>query len=369
MSLYTGQGVPLNLKGNPTNVVEIQAGQAIPLTFNNQGGWYYVRNGGYSVVQQLDPVTGLWRKAGAGATAGGIEYLFVDPGNNYRLANMTGCAVAALLTSGGSGYTGVPTVVSSGGSSLWKAIVGGAVNTTVTVTNGGSGYTYPPLVLFAAPPAGGLQATGYCTLSAGAVSTVTVTDQGAGYASAPPVSFINDLRETNNPGSGVTTGSGASAITTLTGSQTVTAVVCTDFGNPVTTLPTLTFSGGGGSSAAATVLMCWSITGYTVVTAGAGLAGTFVQITAEDALPLTTPAYTNPSSQGGWIGKRNANIKAPISATGVAAIGTTGQIYDGGIYTSAPIPLVIPTASVVTTAPVVTVAVGGQNDVCYIQSL
>ena len=64
---------------------------------------------------------------------------------------------------------------------------------------------------------------------------------------------------------------------------------------------------------------------------------------------------------------RQANIKAPISGAGITA---TGQvIYDGGCYTSSPTPLVIPTASVVTTAPVVTFTLGGLPGTTYLTQL
>ena len=110
--------------------------------------------------------------------------------------------------------------------------------------------------------------------------------------------------------------------------------------------------------------MCWTITAYAAGTAGAGLAGTVAQISAEDAFPTTAAAYTNPYIQSGLVRTRNANIKAPISSGGITATGAV--IYDGGIYTSSPTPLVIPTASVVTTAPVVTFTLGGVSDTSYV---
>ena len=358
MALFSGQGVTPSLKGTTTNVVNLQAGQ-VQLLY--PAGWYWIKTGLYTSVQQYDPITGIWRAIGAGDNTAVDHFIYSD-GVNYRIANQTGAPVGALLTNAGSGYTSAPVVTASAGGSIWKAIVGGAVSTTVTVTNGGVNYTYPPIVQFQAPPPGGVQATGYATLTSGVVSSVTVTNQGAGYASAPIVQFINDPREGVN---GVSTGYNAAAACVLTGAGTVTAVLCLDHGQGgLTTLPTLSFAGGGGASAAATAIMCWSITAYTAGTAGAGLAGSVARITAEDAFPTTTPAYTNPFTQSGLVKTRNADIKAPISSNGITA---TGQIvYDGGIYTSAPTPLVVPTASVVTTAPVVTFAMGGQSDTSYI---
>jgi len=358
MGLFSGSGVLPSLKGVATNVINLQSGQVQTIS---PAGWYMVNTGLYTTVQQYDPITGIWRNIGNGDHQGGVRYIYSD-GVNYRLANQTGAVVGALLTNAGSGYTSAPTVTASAGSSIWRAIVGGAVSTTVTVTNGGTNYTYPPIVQFAAPPAGGVQATGYATLSGSAVASVTVTNQGAGYASAPTVVFINDPREGVN---GVTQGYNAAATATLTGSGTVTAVLCVDHGQGgLTAVPTLSFGGGGGASAAATAIMCWSITAYAAGTAGAGLSGSVAQISAEDAFPTTAAAYTNPYTQSGLVRTRNANIKAPISSGGITA---TGQIInDGGVYTSSPTPLVIATASVVTTAPVVTFTMGGQSDTTYL---
>ena len=350
MGLFSGPGVTPSLKGLTSNIVALQAGQVMLL---QPAGWYNINLGKYSVYQEYDPITAVWRTVGSGDVAGSVRFVYSD-GVNYRIANQTGCAVGALLTNGGSSYTSAPTVTASAGGSLWRAIVGGAVNTTVTVTAGGSGYTYPPLVEIQAPPPGGIQASGYCTLSSNAVSTITITDQGAGYASAPLISLINDPREGVN---GVAQGTGAAAIATLTGAGTITGLLCIDHGNPVTSLPTLSFSGGGGSSAAATTIMNWTITSYTAGTAGVGLAGTVARVTAEDAFPTTAAAYTNPTTQSNLVRTRSADIKAPISSGGITATGLV--VYDGGCYTSVPTPIVMATASVVTTAPVLTFAVGG----------
>lgn len=361
MGLFSGQGVTPTLKGNPTNYVTLPSGGVYTVA-TGEGGWYYGILGKYTVLQAYDPIQLRWGSIGAPGDGATAQYYFLDGTTNYRLANQTGSAVGALLTNGGTGYTSAPTVTASAGGSIWRAIVGGAVNTTVTITNGGLNYTYPPIVVFAAPPAGGIQATGICALTGGVVSSVTVTNQGAGYVGgAPVISFINDPREGVN---NVTTGYNAAAIATLTGAGTVTGLVCVDHGQgSLAALPTLAFSGGGGASAAATTIMCWTITAYAAGTAGAGLAGTVARISAEDAFPTTAAAYVNPSTQSQLVVTRSADIKAPISGAGITA---TGQIiYDGGIYTSSPTPLVIPTASIVTTAPIVTFTLGGVTDTSY----
>lgn len=330
MGLFSGPGLTPTLKGTPTNVISLQAGQCWTIW---PGGWYAIKPGRFTVIQQYDPITTIWRTIGAGETDGVTQYQYSD-GENYRLANQTGCTVGAIVTTAGSGYTSAPAVTISGATNgpIFKAIVGGAVNTSVTVTNGGVNYTYPPLVMFSAPPAGGVQATGHCTLVSNAVSTVTVDDQGAGYATAPTITFVNDPREGVN---GVTQGSGAAAVTTLTGANTVTAVLVLDHGAPLTgqtAVPTLTFSGGGGTSAAATAIVCWTIQAYTVTTAGSGYTGN-VLVSAYGPT-LSGASYTNPTIQYNLVKTRQGLIIPAIAAAGLSATGQT--VVDGGVYAGVP---------------------------------
>lgn len=353
--VFGGQGVQPTLRGQSSNEYALQAGQCMIVP---NGTWYVGKK--YARVQELDPVSGTWRNIG---DDGPWNFVWSD-GVNVRLANQTGCAVGALITNVGSGYTSNPTVTPSAGSSVWQPIIGGALNTTIVVTNGGTGYTYPPLVEFAAPPAPGIPATGYCTLSGGAVSTVTVVDQGAGYTQAPTISFVNDPREGLN---GVSTGSGAAAYATLTGAGTLTGLVVLDHGTPLTSLPTLTFTGGGGSSAAATVLMDWSVTGGAVTTPGADYtAGAgFVNVSSVNRLTAGSAAITNPTMMANIVRQRPAQILFPTSAAG--ALTATGlQVADGGHYTFAPAAgdiTITGGTDIISAAAVVTLAVGGNTDV------
>lgn len=326
MGLSTAPRLGPNLSGLTSAQLTLPAGGTWKIP-GEQNTWF-IHPGRYTALQQQDPITGIWHDVG-GSPVSSVSYMLTSDGLNYRLANQTGCAVGALLTNAGSGYTSVPTVTATSGSSVWKAIVGGAVNTSVTVSAGGSNYTYPPIVVFSAPPVGGIYATGYAALSAGAVNTITVTNQGAGYITPPTIQLINDPREGIN---GVAMGSGATATATLTGAQTVTGVVCIDHGTPLTSVPTLSFTGGGGSSAAATAIMCWTITAYAVSSGGATYSGN-VLVTPYDVFTATSPAYTNPSTQSGLVKTRQALIIAALSAGAITATGQT--VLDGGIYTNA----------------------------------
>lgn len=358
MGLFSGPGLTPSLKGVTTNVISLNAGECFTIA---PAGWYSIRQGRFSTIQQYDPITGIWRTIGAGATAGGIEYIYSD-GVNYRLANQTGGTVGALVTNGGSAYTSAPAVTAAGGGNpIFRAIVGGAVNTSVTVTNGGANYTYPPIVQFQAPPAGGVQATGHAVLTSNAVSSVVVDDQGAGYASPPQVVFTNDPREGVN---GVTQGANAAAVCVLTGSGTVTAIVCIDHGNPLTgqtAVPVLTISGGGGTGAAATAIVDWTIQAYTVTSSGTGYSGNVLVSAYGPA--LTGAAYTNPTIQAQLVKGRAASIVA-VAATNVTATGQT--VNDGGVYPGVP-NLITYYNTPPTTAAVLGFTMGGSGpDVSYI---
>lgn len=355
-NVFGGSGVSAGLRGLASNQISLQAGNSYIVP----AGTWMLKGGAYCAVQQKDPVLNIWGAIGSdGVTpgsgslaAGGAERWVHSDGVNCRISNQTGCLVGALITNAGTGYTSAPTAAASGGSAVFSCIVGGAVNTSVTVTNGGTNYAYAPIVTFDAPPTGGIPATGYCAITSGAVSSVTIVNQGAGYSSAPQVYFTPDPRDT--------TGSGAAATTVLTGSGTVTGILVTDHGTAVTSLPTISFSGGGGSSVAATAIMCWTITAYVVATAGSGYLSP-VEITGLGGFPATAAAYTNPSTQSRLVRTRKASIQAALSTVTITA---TGQIVDdGGIYTGVPTALLIAAPMpTLTTAAGITFTMGGVSD-------
>jgi hypothetical protein len=347
---FGGPGVTNTLADLTSNQFALQAGGVWQPPANG----YWATLGRYSQLQQYDPVMTIWRPIS------GVKQnvFFSCDGVNQRIANTSGCVVGAFLTAAGSGYTSPPTVTTTTGATLF-AIVGGAVNTTVTVSYGGTNYTQPPDVFFSAPPAPGVPATGYATISGGVVTGITVTNQGAGYTFPPTVSFFNDPRDT--------TGANASAVATLTGAGTVTAVLVSNHGNPTTSVPTLTFSGGGGSGAAATAVMNFAITAIGVTSGGSGYtaAAGFVTLSATPT-PTglgTSPAYTNPSSDVGLVAQRPAIIATTASSSGVLSA-TNQTVIDGGSYETIPAvgSINVLAYGVVATAAVLTVTVGGLND-------
>lgn len=366
-----GTGIGLNLTGalgntvgspnNPTvgsNALTLPAGQ----TYVLPSGTYQIYPGSYTSFQFKDPVSTLWRSVNA---ENSVQPLFVDSdGANFRLANLTGCVVGGLITNAGSGLTngiGTVTITPSAGASTWVSVVGGAINSTVTITAGGSNYTYAPILVISPPPVGGIQATATCTISGGAVNAVTVTNQGAGYTTAPTITVINDSRDTTGAGAVLTVNA------TLAGSGTLTAMYPTNNGTALTAVPTFTFSPA--STIAATAVMNFVVTGLTVtgggtaVPAGSMLIAYFGAITAgtrasntagainDTGLTQPRPALISPNISGGVIqGTGNVLID---SGFGFQAVPGVGLISSTGVA---------PTAGTNITA-----TVGGISDTSFVQ--
>lgn len=344
-----GGNLPLSLLGQKSNLISLAAGNSYVLP----AGMLQVHTGAVSVLQFKDPITGVYRDLG-GAVCG--PRMIRSDGFNYRIANLSGCAVGALITTAGSGYSSTtpPTVTVSAGSSKWSVIVGGANNSTVTITNGGSGYLYPPILLVDPPPAGGQQCTMTCTISSGAINAVTVTNQGAGYTAVPNIYVINDSRDTAGSGAVLTAGA-------LTGAGTVTGMICTDHGTAVTSVPTFTFSSG---SAAATMACAFAATGITVGAGGAayGNAQPFGVITVGGQVSGTA-TLTNPEYQANIIGPVRQAVGSGTSTAGGAITATGFTFTDPGLFSAVPNGLVIAGGSgLATTVGQVTITVGGVSD-------
>jgi hypothetical protein len=363
-----GQGIPFSIYSQKNQFVSIPAGSVYTFT----AGTYMLGLGLYTSLEVLDPITNTWRVVGT--APGQLHYVNSD-GANYRLVNRTGTPTGASITNQGSGYTngiflaGISTttglsgitVAASSGGSTWAAIVGGTINTTVTITAAGSGYTYPPQLVISAPPSGGLQATATCTISGGAINAVTVTNQGAGYVTAPTITVINDYRDTVGSGGVLTVNS------TLTNSGALTGLYPIDPGTALTSVPTLSFSGGGGASAAATAIMNFSVTGYTVGTAGAVYTGT-PYITADNLLIAAQSAPVNPAHTNKLAIPRPPRITGATSSGAVTATGAVVEDGGWGIQV-VPTAAIINTGSIPTTAAVITLTVGGTTDTVFIEPI
>lgn len=309
--------------------INLLSGQAYMIP---NGNWI-VNPGPYSFLQFYDPVAQTWRNFDG--PFNDSCSIVVGDGSNYRLFNPTGTVVGAVVTNGGTANTalngvwpagstgGVTATTTAGGSApagtaLFNCIVGGAVNTTVTVTAGGSGYTRPPMVQFSQPAPGGLQATGYAVLTAGVVTSIVVTNQGGGYPKAPTVTLKN--------APGDTTGSGATATATLdaTNDGKLVAVTMADGGSGYAAVPTITITGLAGSPAA-TAIMCFTVVTATTVTGGTNYTnGAQVRYVADKTAGSNTT--TNPAYTTGLYNPRDGyqNRTTTAGATG-------GVVIDGGL--------------------------------------
>ena len=289
---------------NPSSAVTLQSGQFAVLP----SGQNLVTLGKYSVVQWYDPVSTTWRNFNTAYN--GIPFVMPSDGYNYRIINLSGCVVGAVVTNGGtsntakngfwpagsSSTTGVTATTTAGGNApaltaQFNVIVGGAVSGTVTVTAGGSGYVIPPMVTFSNPPTGGLCATGYAVLTAGAVSSVTVTNQGAGYTSAPTIT-VTPVAGDVGTGAVLT----AALVTSTTGGAGQACLITmANYGGGYASVPTITMAGL--TSVAATAVTCLSvITAPTVSSATNRVANQLVYCAQKTAATLfgsmTNPDYT-----------------------------------------------------------------------------
>lgn len=368
---YPGGNYPTSIGGRTSQLRSNAFQLAAGAMFTLPPGEFLVNPGLYGWIQFYDPVIGMWLMDPS--TAPNSPKAVRSDGASWRVWNPTGCPVGALVTNVGSSYAAASTTVSpSTGASTWRPIVGGAINTTITIgkdsagTTGGSNFTYPPQLVIDPPPAGGVPATAYCALSGGAINSITVVDQGAGYTSVPAVTVIPDPLDPNY-NSTITIPALTAA---LTGSGTVTAIVPVAHGTVLTTAPTLTIAGAG-ASATASAIMCLTVTAAALSNSGgAAYPGTNVNIpTAGGYVTTAAGATVNPRISTGLFVPRPAQIYAPVSG---GAIGTA-VVLDGGMFQVAPTGNVIATSSasgqLPSTASAATLTMGSAPTTVTIQPL
>ena len=394
MMLPTGQGI-IGAFGQGS-YPQLNTGD--PLT-----GQYLLQLGQYTTLQQYDDGLNAWRDVQV--TPNSLVTVSAD-GANFRIANTTGTPIGALITNAGSSLTNgwygynnsgaaitiqngattvgnsTFTVTPSAGGSLWNAIVGGAVSTTMQyaagtgyanlanfyvsgspaiTTSPGANYQRPPIIVFTPPPNQGQQPyilpTAVCGLTAGAISSVTVTSQGAGLLGLPGVTVI--------PQPGDTLGGGAvlgwaSANATQAGSGTLLAMYPAFPGTALTAVPTFTFSPA--STLAATPIMNFTVTGFTQTTTGAGYVGAggvfqggIVAGTAANTNPLLDKALSIP-------------VYPPVTVAATTGLPALAGPFGGVNFQSVPTFASFSSGAAPSTAAVTTVNVGGANDVVLLMS-
>jgi hypothetical protein len=318
-----------------TNKNTLAAGQALPIPPSPVGGWV-ATPAAYGFVQYFDPVTLIWTGFN---TSRGYPQRYASDGFNFRIANVTGCPVAAIVTAGGTAnsyFQSNTSIAPSVGSSVWQAIVGGAVSTTITSTfnsaTAGIGYGIPPIAFIPSPPPPGVPATAVAVLTASttSVASLTVTNQGAGYPTVPTVLFLPDPFDPNYLNGTYTTA--AVATLQLTGAGRLTAALCTNNGWATgATMPSLTVSGSG-ASATATVVPCWTIASTSVAAAGGGYSVGGAGFVTAGGQAAGTPAWTNPASELTGAIPRQAQAAVVFAGTTLSSI----TLIDSGLFFGTP---------------------------------
>lgn len=340
-----------------SNYVDLPAGDALPIP----AGEYIVSVGPYSLLQWLDPVTGVFRSFDTNRSI--LRQLQSD-GFTRRVANLTGCPIAAVVTTQGSGYAqGTTTVTASTGNSTWYPIIGGLLTLT-TISGAGNQYTLPPLCILPIPglaqnpglstviPAG-VQATAVAGISSNTVSTITVTNQGAGYAAGFTVTLLPDPTDPN-----IATITNAVAVFGITGSGALAAVICTNPGQTLSTVPSLTITGSGGSNAAATALWMNTILTTTVSANGAGYQNGGLFTTAGGGNGATA-THTNPSIELTDFIPRPAQGSV-ASGTTLSTVTSISTIYDSGLFVGTPTAVLA--GGAITTVASLTLGLGAKPD-------
>ncbi len=349
-------------------------------------GQYQVLPGPFTFLQWYDPITTLWRNLQTATQNAGFPVS--SDGFNWRLANLTGCMVGASVTGAGSGLTNgiyypsaqyainssfaslqagtaaAPSVVMSaaGGSVIAQCniIVGGAINSTITITTAGAGYARPPVLLIDPPPPGGVPATAVCTLTAGAIGAVTVTNVGAGYRVAPTVKIVPWPLDP-----APTTAAALTVNATLAGSGGITAMTCVNPGATMTSVPTFTFSPTTGTPAA-TAIMCFTVTTGVAQTSATHMGTGNIGFVA-GALATAQSVNTNPAITTGLFTPRPGYTAFNVTSTG----GIT--FLDGGLHQIIPSGIAYAvlsdgTISAASTAVAQTVG-GAANDISFLLPL
>lgn len=333
-------------------------------------GIYEVQCGRYSTLQYYDVGSGRWRSLN---TQPGQTRALSSDGSNWRIANLTGCPVGALISNVGNGNltNGYNTVgvTPSAGNSTWGTLVGGSVNSNVTISNGGN-YALAPLIVW--QPAANqslpfIPPEFYCNLNAnGTINTVTLQQGGAGLTAPGTIQAVQQFGDVN-PG-------GANLVlqANLNNSGNLIAMWPLTPGTPQTAVPTLTFNTGG--STAATPIMDFTVTGFTVTTAGAnlGVSATAAIISANGALNATqNAAITGADYAIAASMPRMAWLSTKSESNGNLSNNGNVVVTDGGINLQAiPMLAVIPsnTNGISTNAlPVLVAQVGSVVDTSFMQ--
>ena len=349
-----------------TNAISLNPGAALLIP----SGTFMVSPGQYSSVEIQDPVAQTWTAIN-GYGPGDPVYVTSD-GQNYRVYNPTGFPIGAVVNVSGSGYTSTPTVAAATGGSTWIAVLGPALSALTcpsTSTNAsGVGYALPPLISIAAPATPGVQATAVCAISGGAISGFTIVNAGGPYPSVPTVVAIPNPFDPNFSATSTTRTVGATIVAQTSFAGQVAALLLTNQGVSVASVPpALSITGGGGSGAVATAVLAQSVTAIAITSGGSNFGSNSAITSAGGSLYTqtsgTSSGIVNPISN---LELLNPPRQAMFSATQGSSTGVqVGTLIDGGIFTAPPIMYAVPYGTGFFATP----TMGGQTDTIYITPL
>lgn len=345
---------------NPSNRLALAAGDQIPVP---RGDWI-ISLGQYLLLEYFDPFSNTWIAGAAAGGEGGGNMIVSSDGFNVRVANRLGCPVGGIVNSYGTNWVQASTTiaVTGGGGSTWAPIVGGQLTmatATIVTANAGAGYGVAPIVFIPPPPpaatnpngVGGVQASGYATIASGTVSGFTFTNPGAGYSSIPTPVIMPNPTDPN-----ISTGITQATITfSLTGSGSITGVLNTNPGAPLTTPNNITLTlSGAGTGATVSAIMMQTITAASIVGGFTVVNATGIGVTSQGGEPLSagpaTPVYGTITNGPEYLLLRGLPRQAGIrlTVTGGSSVGAqVGTIYDSGLFYSVPTPIL---TSLITTA-------------------
>ena len=379
---------PSQLQNAPQDPSSNRQALAPGQSFVLPAGDWYVSPGMYLVVQFLDPVTNVWTMSSGAAYDRGVQFVKSD-GFNYRVANLTGCVVGAVVANAGNGsYVQATTTITAigtfgnGAAPTLLPIIGGQLAETGTFTidvpTAGAGYGVAPIIMIPPPPpanvnangVGGIPAEAIAILgSGGSISSVSIINPGAGYQSAPTPVVVPSPFDPNLS-TGITQ---ATVAFSLTAAGSLTGALVTNSGSPLNngSLASVTLSiGGAGASASLAAVVLQTVVAATVSGPGVGYGTGLSLITTAGGVPATSAISNNPDSLYlAWM-PRPAEIGLTPANTSVS-VGSPGAVYDGGLFAGAPTAIVgfgPGISAFPTTVATVALVMGSKPDIAVIQA-
>lgn len=368
---------PSALQNSPidpsSNKIALNAGDQLPIP---AGDWL-IDTGMYSVLQFYDPVNNTWRSMPSAAWNGGFQFVKSD-GFNVRVANLTGCVVNIVPTAYGSNYVQASTSLTVTGPSGVTAapIVGGQLVQSSLVA-AGAGFTMPPIVFIPPPPpatnnangVGGIQASAYANIANGTVASISFTNAGAGYPTAPGIILLPNPADPCN----ITGFTAASVNVSLVGSGSITGALVTNNGAPIpdNSLSNVTITVAGvGSGATLVADVMQTVKAVSVVGAGTGFGTLAVGVASAGGAGNAGTVQQSPEFLR--LNFRPRPVQASLAVTGVGTLAAqTGTILDGGLFLSAPNPVLqfnaAPGATLLPTGSTISFVMGSRPDIVTMQ--